>query len=224
MNTPKVSTFAILICLWAIIISCDNPRTSRIFNYDSSATTSNSVGVNLNNNTSTNSNSTTTSTTVTLPSDIESSCSFSTDGINQYLKNNPHIGAYNFCKSTSYNNVFYFQVKDPTKDKNSNLVQICFIPMTTISGKSIYIGNPQCGNYVSSTNIKKITFTKFSSYANATINAVIIFKDGAYYYSAFNGDVNTLTAFQACMNNLYYNDPTYCNSFKATNQYVFHSL
>lgn len=219
MKTTKLSIIAIaLISLTA----CDAPRDRRsLFSSNSNSVTSSSTT-----NTSTTTDSTTTTTTTTtsnFPTDVNSSCTFSSDGTSNFMTSSNHAGSYTMCKSTANDNVVYFQIKTPPTDTSGNSVQLCFIPMTTSNGSSIYIGNPMCG-YFTTTTVKKITFTKYSAYSNATMNAVMFFKDASYYYSAFNAYTNTLTAFQACMNALYYGNTTYCNSFKSTNQYVMQSF
>lgn len=201
------------------LFSCDAPRDRRaLFSSSNNAVTGSSSNGNSGTSTPT---PTPTSTTVAnnFPTDVSSNCTFSADGTNNFMTTSNHVGAFSMCKSTANDNIVYFQIKNPPTDTANNSVQLCFIPMTTSNGNSIYIGNPMCG-YFNNTNVKKITFTKYSAYSNATMNAVMFFKDANYYYSAFNGYTNTLTAFQACMNALYYGNTTYCNSFKATNQYV----
>ena len=220
--------FIVILATLFIIIGCDSPRSSRAYLASSS-----SLGTNFTNPSATatvtvtsspSTSGSSSSNGVTIPTDINSDCTFSTDGTNNFSSTSTHAGSYTLCRSTSNPNSFYFQLKTPPTDANGNNVQVCFVPMTSNNGNSIYIGNPMCGNFTSNLTIKKITFVKYNSYSNATINSVMFFKDTSYYYSAFNGYVNTLTAFQTCMNALYYGNSVYCNSFKAVNQYVFQNF
>lgn len=213
--------------LAAVLTGCDNPRSSRSY-----LTSSSSTGTNFSTSTSAtvtvtaSATSTTTSTTSgsTFPTDVSSTCTFSSDGTNNFTSTSTHAGSYTLCKSTTTDSKFYFQIKTPPTDSSGNSVQLCFVPMTTSGSNSIYVGNPMCGYFTSNTTIKSITFVKYSTYSSATINSVMFFKDTSYYYSAFNGYVNTLTAFQTCMNALYYGNSTYCSSFKSVGQYVFQSF
>lgn len=219
-----------------VFTACDSPRSNRAYLGGSSTFTTNAANNSSSNTTSGSSNSSsttsdsdnsnksnTTTTTSNFPTDVNN-CSFSSDGTNNYEKTSNHLGAYNLCKSTSNGNTFYFQLKKLPVDGQGNSVQVCFIPMTTSGSNSIYVGNPMCGSFTNNTTVKTINFVKYTTYANATINAVMFFKDTSYYYSAFNGYTNTLNAFQSCMNALYYGNSTYCNSFKSTGQYVFQSF
>jgi hypothetical protein len=211
----KKYQFVSLIAALFFITACDSPRDRRLYSTSSSSLTSNTT------TTTTTSTSTTTTTTVTTPTDVSSSCTWSTDGSTGFLNSSTHAGNFTMCKSTSNDSSIYFQIQTPPTNTSGTSVQLCFVPMTTSGSNSIYIGNPMCGYFTSSTAIKKITFTKYTAYANATMTGVIFFKDTSYYYSAFSAYTNTLTAFQACMNALYYGNTTYCDSFKSTGQYVY---
>jgi hypothetical protein len=221
-NIPSV-----ILTLTIIIISgCDSPRDRRLSLSSSTSAVnagSSTTGTNTNTGTTTTTTTPSTNTSTNAPTDISSNCSFSPDGTTSFTESTNHVGQYNMCKSTANDNIVYFQIKTAPSDTSGNSVQLCFIPMTTSNGSSIYIGNPMCGYFTANT-IKKITFTKYSAYSNAAINSVMFFKDTSYYYSAFGAYTNTLTAFQACMNALYYGNATYCNSFKSTGQYVLKSF
>ncbi len=222
----KSIPLTIFITTIIIISGCDSPRDRRLSlssNSNAVSAGSSTTGTGTNNNTGTGTGTTPTTSTSNVPTDINSSCSFSTDGTSGFSESTNHVGQYNMCKSTANDNIVYFQIKTAPTDTSGNSVQLCFIPMTTSNGSSIYIGNPMCGYFTTNT-IKKITFTKYSAYSNAVINSVMFFKDTSYYYSAFGAYTNTLTAFQACMNALYYGNATYCNSFKSTGQYVLKSF
>jgi hypothetical protein len=224
MNKQLNSTLIIIIGILAS--ACDAPRANRAYvtsanTFSTNNTTTTGTGTGTGTNTTGTGTTNTGTNNLNLPTDINSSCVFSTDGTNNYSQSSTHAGSYNLCKSTTNDNDFYFQIKTAPVDLSGNSVQLCFIPMTTSGTNSIYIGNPMCGQFTNTTTVKKISFVKYSTYSNATINGVMFFKDSSYYYSAFNGYTNTLNAFQTCMNALYYGNTTYCNSFKTTGQYVF---
>lgn len=218
--------------LLAALTGCDAPRDRRSYlnnnNLLTSGNANSGITDNTNNSSTSNNTSTSTSTSTTVatnfPTDVNTNCTFSADGVNGYMNSSAHAGSYSMCKSKSNDNVVYFELKTTPTDNSGNSVQMCFIPMTTSNGNSIYIGNPMCGYFNNATSVKQITFTKYSQYSNATLSGVLFFKDTSYYYSAFGAYTNTLTAFQACMNALYYGNTTYCNSFKATGQYVFQNF
>jgi hypothetical protein len=215
--------FFIAVVSMLTLASCDAPRDRRaLFSTNSNAVTSTSTNTPTPTATTT-STPTPSSTTTVYPTDVNSACKFTDEATGAFLSSSTHAGSYTMCKSTSNDNVAYFQIKTPPTDTSGNSVQLCFIPMTTSGSNSIYIGNPMCGYFTNST-VKKITFTKYSAYSNATLSSVMFFKDTNYYYSAFNAYTNTLTAFQACMNALYYGNTTYCNSFKSTGQYVMQNF
>jgi hypothetical protein len=85
---------------------------------------------------------------------------------------------------------------------------------------SIYIGNPMCGSFPDPKVVKKITFVKYTQYANALINSVMFFKDTFYYYPVFNRNMMTLDAYRTCMSMLSYGNTSYCESYKSVGQYV----
>jgi hypothetical protein len=208
-----------------LLSGCDSPRDQRAYLGQSTSGTSltpNSISSGTTNtSTSTTTTTNSSSTTGTVPTDVSSSCKFSTDGTTNFNSTSNHVGDYTLCQSTTYNNVVYFQMKTTPTDNSNAAVQLCFIPMTNSGSNAIYVGNPMCGYFTNPASIKKITFTKFSNYSNASITGVIFFKDTSYYYQAYNNFVQTMNVFQACMNNTVYNNYVYCNSFKVTNQYVY---
>lgn len=240
--------FPIIIACAALLSSCDSPRSQRSLTSSSNSglATPNAVPVNLNNSSTTttgtgttttpaNGTSTTGTGTSAIPTDVNN-CKFSSDGINGFDATSAHLGDYSLCKSTSDANLFYFQLKTPPTNNNGD-VSVCLIPTSNVSSgsNSIYVGNPMCGYFKNPTSITKINFVKFSQYANATINGVIMFKDlswsypvyyqytyGYGYYPVYNNYINTLDAYKLCMNMIAdINNSTNCTYFKNAGQYVY---
>jgi hypothetical protein len=219
--------FILFLAVIFTIVSCDSPR-------DRKATLSSNSGLDLNSTTSsrldvgtstsnTSGSSTTTTTTTatsTIPADAQH-CKFATDGITGFESTSTHLGAYTLCQSSTDKNVMYFQLKTPVADN------ICFIPTTSSGSNSIYVGNPMCGQFTTATQVRKITFVKFSQYTNSVINGSIFFKDLAFNYPyPFNNYAQTMTldAYKTCMYAIslppYYN-AAYCQAFKQVGQYVY---
>lgn len=225
-----------MILLLAILSACDSPRSQRSLN----ATASSANGLTTGTGTGTGANTTNTSAGVSfvdtstssstastvIPADA-SSCKFATDGATGFESSSTHLGDYTLCQSSSDKNVAYFQLKTPPKASSGDNVSICLIPTYSSGGNSIYVGNPMCGTFTDPKTVRKITFVKYSQYANATINGVIFFKDLSYYYPApFAQTIMTLEAYKACMAYLaypYYNS-NYCTAFKTLGQYVYKSF
>lgn len=212
-----------MIALLALITSCDSPRSQR-----SILTSSQNNGLNTGNtvNNGTNLGTTNPVTETTAPSNVPTDathCKFSTDGINGFESTSTHLGSYTLCQSSTDKTVFYAQFKTPPVSSTGD-VNICFIPHTTTSGNSLYIGNPMCGAFSNPKSISKITFVKYSQYTNALINTVMFFKDTSYYYPMYGKSVMTLDAYKDCMYRLNYGVTTYCASFKSVNQYVLKSF
>ncbi len=215
-----------------IYVSCDSPRDRRT----TGATSSNSSSFNGFSSDRTNSGTTTGTTTgttagtttssLTIPEDAKH-CTFSNDGSSGYASSGTHIGAYTICKSSTNENTFYAQIKDPnTNSQGYSSVKICFIPMSnkTSNGSPLHIGNPKCGNFSDSKTIQKIVFDKYAVNANVAVTNVMIFKDLTYYYNGV-GQMNTLNAYINCVNYLnLYNNSYYCEVFKTAGFYTLHTL
>jgi len=223
-----MKSFNILLLI-LLLASCDAPRTRR---FTSSTASNSNSAFNFNNNGSNSGQGTGTTNngtgdngtnTVTVPEDAKH-CTFSTDGINNFPSTSSHLGAYSLCKSSTDASSVYFQLKTKATGSNGTEVQVCLIPTTNSGNNSIYVGNPMCGLFSDPKQARKITFVKFSQYQNATISGVMIFKDTTYYYPVFNNYVNTLSAYQTCMNALYYGNSAYCEAFKSVGQYVFQGI
>ena len=227
-NTNK--PFLILIGALVFLSSCDSPRTRKA-TLSTQNSNSSSSGYTIDRNDSPNSSGSntgnTTSTNTNLPSDAQH-CSFSTDGEYNYSFQSSHITSYNVCKSSTDNNTFYVQIKDPNSNsQGESSVNICLIPMTTSNGNSIHVGNPQCGVFTDSKTIRKITFVKNSAYSSATINSIMIFKDLKYNYPGYGVTypISTLQAYSTCMSYLnLYGNSYYCSAFKAANFYTMYTL
>lgn len=225
-----MKTKLLLITLMAFAFAaCDAPRSQKalLSSKSSNGLDGSNGGVDLGSGSSGNittpTDGTTTTGGVTIPSDA-THCAFSKDGINGFESSSTHIGSYTLCQSSTDKTIFYFQIKTPPVTSAGD-VQLCFIPHTTSSSQSLYIGNPMCGSFTNPKEVKKITFVKYSQYSGALINSVMIFKDTKFFYqSPFNGYFNTLDAYKACMNALAYGNSNYCTAFKNTNQYVMKSF
>lgn len=218
--------------LLTLIFGCDSPRSQRT----TSASKNSSNGFNLGSGSisstgsTSGSGSTTGTTTGTgttsngpiIPEDAKH-CKFSSDGVNGFAATSAHLGPHTLCQSSTDKTVFYFQLKTPPVGSNGD-VSVCFIPTTSSGSNSIYVGNPMCGSFTDPKAVKKISFVKYSQYANALINGVMFFKDTNYYYPVYNRNMMTLEAYQICMNMLTYGNSAYCEAFKSVNQYVFQSF
>lgn len=217
-----------------LLSACDSPRSQRALK----GTSTSPIGVNLGSNTGSGSGTGTGTGTGTetgtgtgtgtggsasaVPEDAKH-CKFSTDGVNGFASNSTHLGPHTLCKSSTDGNTFYFQIKTPPVGSNGD-VNVCFIPTTSSGSNSIYVGNPMCGSFPDPKSVKKVTFVKYSSYTNASINGVIFFKDTSYFYPVFNRVMMTLAAYQGCMNMLAYGNSAYCDAFKSVGQYVYQSF
>lgn len=211
----------VLLALSIMATSCDSPRSQRsVLGSSKSASTVAANGVSFGNSgtvTETVSD-TTDSTASTIPTDAKH-CKFSTDGVNGFESTSSHLGSYTLCQSSSDKTVFYAQFKTPPVGSAGD-VSVCFIPHTTASSTSIYVGNPMCGSFPNPKEVKKITFVKYTQYSDALINSVMFFKDTSYYYPTFNRTMMTLDAYKQCMSYLAYGNSAYCTAFKGVNQYV----
>lgn len=221
-HTLTIAALGIL----TLLAGCDSPRTRKA-NLSSSSSNSTSNGFSIDrNDTSNNNNNNNSSTNSNIPTDAQH-CTFSSDGQYNYAQQSSHITAYNVCKSSTDSNAFYVQIKEPNSNSQSlSSVNICLIPMTQSSGKSIHVGNPQCGTFTDSKTIRKITFVKLSQYSSATINSIMIFKDLKYYYPGFGTTVpiSTLQAYSTCMTYLnLYGNSYYCDAYKSANYYTMYN-
>jgi hypothetical protein len=213
----------IFLAILTTITSCDAPRDRR------SLVSNNMNGMTgplprdpISNPTTPTTPVTTTPTTPAIPSDAQH-CKFATDGVNGFESTSTHLDSYTLCQSSTDKNVMYFQLKTlPAAN-----VSICFIPTVSYSdGNSIYVGNPMCGYFTSTTQVRKISFVKFAQYQNSVINGAIFFKDLAFSYPyPFNSYTQTMTldAYRTCMYAIssYPKNPAYCQAFKQVNQYVY---
>lgn len=229
----KTSSYILLISLLSFLAGCDSPRTRKVTANAANSSNSSSGYTFDRNDTGSNtgtttggSNSSGSSSNSNLPTDAKH-CTFSSDGQNNYSYQSSHITSYNICKSSTDNNTFYVQIKEPNSNsQGASSVNICLIPMTQSSGKSIHVGNPQCGAFTDSKTIRKITFVKSSAYSSATINSIMVFKDLKYYYPGFGVtySISTLQAYSTCMSYLnLYGNSYYCEAFKSANYYTLFS-
>ena len=221
----------ILMTIFIISTSCDSPRSQRsiITSKSNGLMSANNSGFNLGSvnrieSESTNSQDKTAAIDSIIPTDAKH-CKFSTDGINGFASTSTHLGSYTLCQSSSDKNLFYAQIKTPPVGPSGD-VSICFIPHTTSGTDSIYVGNPMCGTFTDSKEVKKITFVKYNQYTNATINNVLFFKDTFYFYPMYGKTVMTLDAYKDCMNRLSAvpKNVAYCNSFKSVGQYIIQAF
>lgn len=218
--------------------SCDAPRDRRLTSANSGAdlslTNASAARVDLGTGGTTGTTGSTpgtgstTTTNPVIPADAQH-CKFAVDGINGFESTSTHLGNYTLCQSSTDKNTMYFQLQNPPKTATnpSTDISICFIPTTSSGTNSIYVGNPMCGTFPKSTDVRKITFVKFPQYQSAVINGSIFFKDLAFNYPyPFNSYVQTMTldAYKICMQAIstppYYN-PAYCQAFKQVGQYVY---
>ncbi len=238
------TTLSLIIFAMSLATSCDSPRSQRALTGQSSSSVltnnTNSNPINLDNSsnssngtTNTTGTSNTTSTTPSTPSDT-SHCKISTDGTSNFESTSSHLGEYTLCQSSTDKDSFYFQLKIPPVNSRGD-VSICLIPTTSTGNTSIYVGNPMCGLFKSSKELRKITFIKYAQYSNANINGVIFFKDLSWIYPVFylkdnygsyrpmyNIGINTLDAYKTCMSMLSeIGNSVDCAYFKSLGQYVY---
>jgi len=231
----------------ALVASCDSPRSQRANNSNSNLSVlggSNGItsGGNItsidlgNTNSPTSTTTTNNGTSFVVPDDAK--CKFASDGITGFDLTSSQLGQYTLCQSSSSDKtIFYFQLKTPPTDNNSNSVSICFIPTTSSGANSIPVGNAMCGNFTDPKSIRKITFVKFAKYSNSTIDGVIFFKDMKWpyptfynynyvsgrpqYFPIYNNYINTLDAYKLCMSMLNdINNTLNCTYFKNAGQYI----
>jgi hypothetical protein len=153
-------------------------------------------------------------------------CTWSSDGINNFVYSHESIGFYNICFVSGKNKV-YIQLKSP---KTSG--PICLFPTTSYeNGGSTYIGDAACNNVSSNMTIYPIQFYKNrTGYESATISGTMIMYDIPHsfsypYYGAYQIPNAYLICMQALYTSLLYSsnaDTTWCDTFAAEAQYVYH--
>ena len=153
-------------------------------------------------------------------------CTWSTDGVSNFVYSHESIGSYNLCYVSAKNKA-YIQVASP---KSSS--PICLFPTTNYdSGGSTYIGDASCNNVTSSTTIYPIQFYKNrTGYESYNITGSMIMYDighqfGYPYYGYYQIPDAYLICMQALYSSLIYSsipDTTWCDTFSAEAQYVYH--
>ncbi|HLE11810.1 MAG: hypothetical protein A2504_15070 [Bdellovibrionales bacterium RIFOXYD12_FULL_39_22] len=214
------------------LISCNPPRDRRVAFSGGSTENTNPFTDGINDTTLIEStptpvpSETSTSTTGTIPTDIPSTCTFSTDGNSGYKSYNAHVGKFTLCQSTTDAKKLYIQVQTPITAN-----RLCLIPTYGNQSGSFYIGEPRClfiynakTIYSLSLNINRINYT------NITPNSVMMMKDEAHNYGPpFGYPYQSLLspdAYLFCSNWMatHYGDTSYCQAFNAVGAFVFYTF
>lgn len=155
-------------------------------------------------------------------------CNWSTDGISNFVYSHSSIGEYNLCFISNKNKA-YIQLKSP---KTSGA--ICLFPTTHYdNGGSTYVGDASCQNVSSSMTIYPIQFYKNrTGYESTTITGSMIMYDISHSYGyPYYGHYKIPDAYIICMQALYTSllysnnaDTTWCDTFAAEAQYVYHTF
>ncbi len=161
-----------------------------------------------------------------FPTDINSDCSFSSDGVTNYKKFDSHIGYYNICQSINDSKLLYLQVQTPTTD-----IKLCLIPTyqsSQLNSGSVYIGEPRCVLTTSATAVYPINMlinrTNFQTYP---MNSLMIMKDekheygppfGIPYQNILSPDAYLYCSWQLSVNG----DGSFCEAFKTVGAYIYH--
>ena len=237
----KIKVIYIIVTASTILLSaCNEPRTTRTRKSDSSKFSAPSYSSvfntgNSTNNTDENSRAPVESSSPTddsitpgetadfqsVPQDA-SHCSWSQDGITGYPFTHAHIGDYSFCQSASNTTILYFQLK--TAIQNAHL---CFIPTTNDGSMSTYIGEPRC--IIATDPLKIYTIQMYKNrqnYGSFPLTGAMILKDLTYHYgSPFYQYLLAPDAYLFCAEWLAKTgDSSYCSSFNAVGQHVYHQF
>ena len=153
-------------------------------------------------------------------------CTWSTDGISNFVYNHPSIGDYNIC-FVSAKNKAYIQIKSP-----KSTAPICLFPTTHFDGGgSTYIGDASCNNVSTNMTIYPLQFYKNrQGYESSNITGTMIMYDSPHSFSyPYYGVYKIPDAYLICMQALYTSliysniaDTTWCDTFAAEAQYVYH--
>ncbi|MBL6990105.1 MAG: hypothetical protein ISR65_10020 [Bacteriovoracaceae bacterium] len=149
-----------------------------------------------------------------FPTDIDSGCRFSADGVSGYGFRSPNfLGDYSLCRSTENTSKIHVQVK---RRLSSNQL-LCFIPSNHENQSGIVpVGNPFCTTANNSRLIKALVLQTLSSYGPTSINGVMIIIDDSYT----PGTRSMLDVYLECMRgNIYL-----CEQFDRSGQYIYHNF
>ena len=146
-------------------------------------------------------------------------CTWSSDG-NTYEYNNQIIGDYNYCKSSTFSNNFYVQVKAPSTS------DLCFFPLYDTGQSTHYLGNASCIRALASNQIYQVELYKNrSGFTNFPINKLLVVKNQSYTFNSpypQGYPIPAPDAFKQCMDHAYYyytiyqySDDSYCEAFNA---------
>ena len=148
-------------------------------------------------------------------------CNWSTDG-SSYEFNNQIIGDYNYCRSSTFSNNFYLQVKAPATS------DLCFFPLYESGQSTHYLGNASCVRVLASNQIYNIELYKNrSGFTGFPINALLLVKNQSYTFGTpfpTGYPIPAPDAFKQCMDHAYYfysvygySDDSYCEAFSSQN-------
>ena len=192
----------IFLILSLMLISCQQPRQERYYNNQGGGYYDNSED---NNNSNQNSNQ----NSLEIPS-AASHCNW-----DSYSEASPLYGSFNYCKSQSNSNTFYFRFK--------NDLHLCFYFLNnTNTSNEIYISERKCHDFVDD-RIYKVDFELLS---NKDVDGIMImeYRESTYDISGFGtASVYHHTIYEACyrcLNDRWRSGPCAdCEQFKNKGQY-----
>tara|TARA_B100000925_G_scaffold57247_2_gene37857 strand:+ start:5982 stop:6695 length:714 start_codon:yes stop_codon:yes gene_type:complete len=226
--------------LFSLFLACEQPRTNRpnygprsgnqgttvIYQGTPQSDSSYSPGVSTdtlsassNSSTSDDSNSSSDNSPLVGISADNQNCNWSIDG-SPYEFKNEVIGDYNYCRSSTFSNNFYLQVKAPATS------DLCFFPIYESEQSTHYLGNASCVRVLSSNQIYNIELYKNRpGFTGFPINGLLIVKNQSYTFgSPFPAGfpIPAPDAFKTCMDHSFfyystygYPDDSYCEAFNS---------
>ena len=144
---------------------------------------------------------------------------------NQYRFTHSHLGqsnGYNICQDSEDGKKIYIQIKSALTD-----AKLCIIPTSNRNGLTVFIGEPHCLMMDDADNVETFPLlTNRVGFESLSINGVMLIRDKSYFCSwPFNQHLLAPDAFVFCSQWLdNYSDPSYCNTFNAVGEYIYHQF
>jgi hypothetical protein len=144
---------------------------------------------------------------------------------NQYRFTHSHLGqgnGYNICQNSQDNKKIHIQLKSSLTD-----AKLCIIPTSNRNGLTVFVGEPRCLMMSEADNVYEVPLlTNRVGFESLSINGVMLIRDKSYFYSwPFNQYLLAPDAFVFCSQWLdNYSDPSYCNTFNAVGEYIYHQF
>ncbi|MBT7766022.1 MAG: hypothetical protein HN730_02635 [Bdellovibrionales bacterium] len=216
-----------------LLSACNPPRDRRVTRNEqyvirsndgeSEQTSGNSTVTDDGGDEQSSSNSDSSSTTNVNPG--MENCNFATSSDNQYHFTHSHLGAsngYNICQNTQDPKKVHLQLKSAISD-----AKVCIIPTSNRNGLTVFIGEPRCLMMSEASKIEEIPLLiNRTGFETLSINGVMIIRDKSYFYGwPYNQYLLAPDAFVFCSQWLdNYSDPSYCNTFNAVGEYIYHQF